>query len=181
MLFGEKVGGFVFGNCDLICDYFLLFSITFRLDGTMERGCDSDAFRCPPTADCSRCNGAGCNYEGFKNGRCISCSGDDTSKCALGENRKGSVDCPISFRKPLCYTFFDGLNRMVYRGCTAHSIYTAGYMERCAREDNSTCISCDSNNCNYFTKRIETSGGHRVTISRGTLFFLFVYSLFTSG
>lgn len=159
----------------------ICFSFNFSVDGTVERGCDSDRFTCPPTATCKRCMGIGCNAEGYMMGYCISCTGNRNSSCyrEVGRSRDDPVvECPISWRKPLCYVFYDDVQGTVERGCTATSIYTAAYLYRC--ETNgllNLCLSCDKNYCNYFTRRMVGSGG----VGRGnlmlTLVIIIVYSL----
>lgn len=150
----------------------------------MERGCDSKDFKCPDTTNCSRCIGQGCNYEGYRNGYCVSCSGDVNSDCGINVGIYLDINtesCPISFRTPLCYTFFDGLASRIYRGCTANSIYTSAYLQRCKTEENSTCITCNSNYCNYFTKHIVISASWCLTVSQAILLLLIVFNLSMSG
>lgn len=129
--------------------------VPFSLDGTVERGCRSKDFECPETATCKKCQGLGCNYEGRMFGHCLRCFGDYNSTCATldGPAEEDHVQlCPISFDKPLCYTFYDGRRRTIERGCTVESIYSEGYLNRCAKEEETTCYACDSNYCNYFTR-----------------------------
>lgn len=138
-------------------------SVFFSVDGTVARGCGSRDFQCPPTAKCKTCTGLGCNYRGHITGYCVSCFGDRSSMCArlrTGADQRGLTiaTCPISFDKPLCYAFWDGRRGSVQRGCTIGSIYTEGFRHRCQTEENSTCLECNSDHCNYWTKPFVESG-----------------------
>lgn len=140
----------------VVCSEINLISFYCRMDGTINRGCiEKDEIVCPDGMKCSTCEGLGCNNEGVKFGYCYACEGNSTSTCALMRRTMDVTElCPISFQRPLCFTFYDGLLGTIQRGCTANSIYTTGMMTRCELESNSTyCSACNFNLCNYFTKQ----------------------------
>lgn len=164
--------------CFIAIDSIALIEFSCRMDGTMNRGCiDKDPFVCPDGMNCFTCEGVGCNNEGFKFGYCYRCEGISNSTCALGVNSLANATqlCPISFHKPLCFSFYDDLLGTIQRGCTVNSIYSTGMKARCDLDTNSTyCSACNFNHCNYFTKQQLQSGYQERGLSCEVLLLLVV-------